>query len=333
MATINDVCKLAGVSKATVSRVINGSPQVKEQTRELVHSAMKSLGYQPNVLAQALATNTANSIGFVLPHFDSNYFGSALRQAAQKVQKANKKLFVMDSHNHLQGEIEAVRTLANQRCDSIVLYSRHLSEEQLIELQQQIKPPIIVLNRTLSEGLLYSFGFAQQQLADLAMDHLLSLGHTQIACITTPLNSETGKRRLASYKNKLTKAGIEVNPSLIIEGESNLSSGYAAGIELLKRGVSFTAIFACNDDMGLGAIRSLHERGIKVPDDISVIGIDNEPAATYSIPSLSSVAIPIEQLTIDAIDLAIRIVAHNENTPKYFEYLGELLPRESSRQR
>ena len=84
--------------------------------------------------------------------------------------------------------------------------------------------------------------------------------------------------------------------------------------------------------MGLGAIRALHERGVNVPDDISVIGIDNEPAATYSIPSLSSVAIPIEQLTVDAIELAIRIVAHHDNTPKYFEYLGELLPRESTRQ-
>ncbi|HIH0922950.1 TPA: LacI family DNA-binding transcriptional regulator, partial [Vibrio cholerae] len=126
MATINDVCKLAGVSKATVSRVLNETGQVKAQTREAVLAAMQQLGYQPNSLAQALATNTTNSIGLVLPHFESSYFGSILFEAEQGAQKAGKKLLVMNSKNSEQGEKEAVATLAAQRCDAILLYSRHL---------------------------------------------------------------------------------------------------------------------------------------------------------------------------------------------------------------
>lgn len=330
MATINDVRKLAGVSKSTVSRVINGSDNVKPHTRELVLNAMKSLGYQPNVLAQAFARNTANAVGLALPHFDSNYFGCALRQTAQKVQHANKKLFVMDTQNNVEGELEAVRTLANQRCDVIVLYSRHLTEVQLFNLQHQINPPIIVLNRTLAPGHMYSFGFAQEQFGDLAMDHLLALGHRDIACITTPLSHETGKRRLASYKNKLQAAGIDIDDDLIVEGESTLLSGYRGALELLKRKKSFTALFACSDGMGFGALRAFHEKKIKVPDDISIVSIDNEPLTAYSVPSLSSVTVPIEQLTNDAIDLALQIMHTEDYTPTHHEYCGELMVRESS---
>ncbi|EPT6811673.1 LacI family DNA-binding transcriptional regulator, partial [Vibrio cholerae] len=203
MATINDVCKLAGVSKATVSRVLNETGQVKAQTREAVLAAMQQLGYQPNSLAQALATNTTNSIGLVLPHFESSYFGSILFEAEQGAQKAGKKLLVVNSKNSEQGEKEAVATLAAQRCDAILLYSRHLSEAQLLELQQQYPSPLVILNRRLHHPQLHSFGLDQTQIAQLAMLHLLNLGHRHIACITSPLVSETGKIRYQVYQQAL----------------------------------------------------------------------------------------------------------------------------------
>ncbi|EOX3089076.1 LacI family DNA-binding transcriptional regulator [Vibrio cholerae] len=330
MATINDVCKLAGVSKATVSRVLNETGQVKAQTREVVLAAMQQLGYQPNSLAQALATNTTNSIGLVLPHFESSYFGSILFEAEQGAQQAGKKLLVVNSKNSEQGEKEAVATLAAQRCDAILLYSRHLSEVQLLELQQQYSPPLVILNRRLHHPQLHSFGLDQMQIAQLAMLHLLNLGHRHIACITSPLVSETGKIRYQVYQQALHEQGVELNSSLVIEGDNTLLGGYQAMQQLLQQGISMTAVFACNDDMALGAMRAMHEHGIHVPKQVSLIGIDNEPAAAFAIPSLSSVSLPIGELTQQAISLAVEIANKKPQDAQHRLYQGNLIAREST---
>lgn len=330
MATINDVCKLAGVSKATVSRVLNETGQVKAQTREAVLAAMQQLGYQPNSLAQALATNTTNSIGLVLPHFESSYFGSILFEAEQGAQKAGKKLLVVNSKNSEQGEKEAVATLAAQRCDAILLYSRHLSEVQLLELQQQYPSPLVILNRRLHHPQLHSFGLDQTQIAQLAMQHLLNLEHRQIACITSPLVSETGKIRYQVYQQALHEQGIELNSSLVIEGDNTLLGGYQAMQQLLQQGISMSAVFACNDDMALGAMRAMHEHGINVPKQVSLIGIDNEPAAAFAIPSLSSVSLPIGELTQQAISLAVEIANKKPQDAQHRLYQGSLIAREST---
>ncbi len=330
MATINDVCKLAGVSKATVSRVLNETGQVKAQTREAVLAAMQQLGYQPNSLAQALATNTTNSIGLVLPHFESSYFGSILFEAEQGAQKAGKKLLVMNSKNSEQGEKEAVATLAAQRCVAILLYSRHLNEVQLLELQQQHPSPLVILNRRLHHPQLHSFGLDQTQIAQLAMQHLLNLGHRQIACITSPLVSETGKIRYQVYQQALHEQGIELSSSLVIEGDNTLLGGYQAMQQLLQQGISMTAVFACNDYMALGAMRAMHEHGIHVPKQVSIIGIDNEPAAAFAIPSLSSVSLPIGELTQQAISLAVEIANKKPQDAQHRLYQGSLIAREST---
>ncbi|ENM5722053.1 LacI family DNA-binding transcriptional regulator [Vibrio mimicus] len=330
MATINDVCKLAGVSKATVSRVLNETGQVKAQTREAVLAAMQQLGYQPNSLAQALATNTTNSIGLVLPHFESSYFGTILFEAEQGAQKAGKKLLVVNSKNSEQGEKEAVAMLAAQRCDAILLYSRHLSEAQLLEVQQQYQPPLVILNRRLSHPQLHSFGLDQTQIAELAMQHLLNLGHRHIGCITSPLGSETGKIRHQVYQQALDEQGIKLDLSWTVEGDNTLLGGYQAMQQLLKRGISITAVFACNDDMALGAMRAMHEQDISVPKQISLMGIDNEPAAAFAIPSLSSVSLPIGDLTQQAVALAVQIANKQPQSAQHRLYQGELIVREST---
>ncbi|WP_154171777.1 LacI family DNA-binding transcriptional regulator [Vibrio metoecus] len=330
MVTINDVCKLAGVSKATVSRVLNETGQVKAQTREAVLAAMQQLGYQPNSLAQALATNTTNSIGLVLPHFESSYFGSILFEAEQGAQKAGKKLLVVNSKNSEQGEKEAVATLAAQRCDATLLYSRHLSEVQLLELQQQYPSPLVILNRRLHHPQLHSFGLDQTQIAQLAMLHLLNLGHRHIVCITSPLVSETGKIRYHVYQQALHEQGIELNLSFVIEGDNTLLGGYQAMQQLLQQGISMTAVFACNDDMALGAMRAMHEHGINVPKQVSLIGIDNEPAAAFAIPSLSSVSLPIGELTQQAMSLAVEIANKKPQDAQHRLYQGSLIAREST---
>jgi len=330
MATINDVCKAAGVSKATVSRVLNNSAQVKPATRQNVLAVMKELGYQPNTLAQALATNTSHSIGLVLPDFRSNYFGSILHYAGLGAQNAGKKLLVIRSKNSAEDERETVETIANQRCDAILVYSRHLCEQDLVELQKKVAQPLIVLNRQLSADTLSSFGLEQTQLASLAMEHLLNLGHRDIACITSPMTSETGRLRLSAYRQQLEQANITIHSPWIVEGDNTLEGGYKATQILLQTGEKFSAIFAANDDMAIGAIRALHDHGLDVPQDVSVIGIDNEPAAAYAIPSLSTVSLPIVRLTQDATALAVDQANKKNSHTSHQAYQGELVPREST---
>ena len=330
MATIKDVCKAAGVSKATVSRVINGSEYVKDQTRESVLAAMKSLGYQPNAFARALATNSYNTFGLILPHFESHYFSSMLTEAALDMQKADKKLFVMNSSDNAEGEEDAVRSLNAHNCDAILVYSRHLSEQQLSTLQQEIKTQLIVINRALDDEKLFSFGFDQEQVARLATNYLLDIGHKHVACITTPMSSSTGHKRLSAYKEALKEHCIEIVDSLILEGESTTKSGYDATIKLIDSGTPFSAIFSCTDSMAIGAIRALHDRGIKVPEDISVIGIDGDPTADYIVPRLSTVTLPVSELTRDAVTTALTLNNEQQTKQKHFQYQGSLQIKEST---
>lgn len=331
MVTINDVCKLAGVSKATVSRVLNETGQVKAETRQVVMDAMRQLGYQPNSLAQALATKTTHSIGLVLPHFESSYFGTILFEAEQGAQQAGKKLLVVNSKNTPQGEKEAVAILAAQRCDAILLYSRHLSESELFELQQQHQPSLVILNRRLSHPLLHSFGLDQAHIAQLAIQHLLQLGHQHIACITSPLNSDTGKIRYQAYQQALQQQGMTLDAtSWTVEGDNSLQGGYHAMQQLLKRDIGMTAVFVGNDEMALGALRALYEQGISVPEQLSLIAIDDEPAAAFAIPSLSSISLPIAALTQQAVALAVQIANKNPQPAQHLLFEGHLVAREST---
>jgi DNA-binding LacI/PurR family transcriptional regulator len=330
MANIKDVCRVAGVSKATVSRVINGSENVSEKTRQAVHAAMESLGYRPNAYARALATRSYNTFGLILPDFRSHYFSSVLTQASRQVQDAGKKLLVSHSGEGFAGEREAVRALHAQHCDLVIIYSRHLSEEQLVEIRKEIGVPLLVLNRRLSDRRLYSFSFDQQQIARCAIDHLLAQGHRQIACITTPLSSDTGEQRLQAYKAALTEHGIEVDARYVAEGKSDMQSGYSAVMQLLDSGTMFTALFACNDAMAIGALRALADRQIKVPSQVAVTGIDADPAAEFSIPRLSTVVLPIIELTKLAIDTALLLAKQEAVAIQHHCLDGSLKAAESS---
>ncbi|MEL0629559.1 LacI family DNA-binding transcriptional regulator [Psychromonas aquatilis] len=327
MSTILDVCKLAGVSKATVSRVINGTGQVKESTRDNVFSAMKELGYRPNRLAQALATNKTHTVGLVVSDFDGIHFGLLLKQAAASAELANKQLIVTDGHNDPAYEYEVILQLEAQ-CDAIVLYSRTLTDDHIQLLHKQLTIPIVVINRDLPEQLFHSVSFQQENAVTLMMNHLLTNGHKDIACITGHMNNPTGIARLNGYKNALKSASIPFQKSLLKNGHYDMKSGYQACQSLLKEKSNFTAIIAFNDCMALGALRALTEAGINVPEQVSIIGIDDDPVSEFFTPRLTTVKLPIVEMTKQAVELAITLCDESKPTHSY-QYQGELIQRES----
>jgi len=331
MSTISDVGKLAGVSKATVSRAINNKSHVKESTRQAVFLAMEQLKFKPNSLAQALASNSSNSIGLIISDFDGDYFGMLLKQAAMATEKAGKQLIVTDGHNDPLREIKAIESLVDRRCDVIVLYSRTLSEQDFIDLKKRILIPIVVINRHLGEQSYPAVCFNQEQASDLAIKQLLKMKHTQIACITSSLNSASGLLRFKAYREALTQKHIALNEGLIAEGDYTGASGYHACRKILATGIPFTALYAFNDDMAVGAMRALHEAGLKIPDDVSVIGIDNDPLSAYLNPPLASIELPIAAITNFAMNIALELAQGKKVEAKTQEFKGKLIVRDSIR--
>ncbi|RYC40994.1 LacI family DNA-binding transcriptional regulator [Pectobacterium zantedeschiae] len=328
MKTMLEVAKRAGVSKATVSRVLNGTGQVKQSTRDAVFQAMDELGYRPNFLARSLARRTSNSIGLVISNFDGPYFGRLLRRAAEMAESSGKHLIVTDGHDTPEDELRAVQLLSDRQCDAIILYTRYMSETDIMTLLNTLTIPIMVMNRDLPQARERCIFFRQQQAALDVVNYLIEQGHREIACITAPMQTPTARARLAGYHQALLDHQIEVDPRRVAHGTSMVASGYHAARQLLNNSVSFSALFVSNDDMAIGAMKALYEAGKKLPQDVSIFGFDDEPCATYLHPSLSTVYMPIEEMAAAAITQVLDLIAGKDVKPLE-PFTGELKLRES----
>ncbi len=328
MVTMLDVSLRAGVSKATVSRVLNGTGQVKESTRKQVFKAMEELGYRPNFLARSLANRSSNSVGLVVSTFDGFYFGRLLQQASRQTEAYGKQLIVTDGHDTPQKELEAVQMLADRHCDAIVLYTRFMSERALMSLMNAIRVPLVVINRDVTQARERCVFFEQQDAAFQATEYLIEQGHRDIACITVPISTPTGQARLMGYRKALQKHGIRFNEERVKNGDSTMTVGHQLCQELLESRVPFTALFACNDDMALGASKALFQAGIRIPQDMSLFGFDDAPSAQWLQPALSTVYLPIDNMITTAIDQAIRL-ANGEDLKPIPPFVGTLVLRES----
>ena len=330
MATINDVSKLAGVSKATVSRVINDKGQIKDSTRKIVFEAMETLNYKPNSLAQALATKVSNNIGLITSVFDGNFFGVLLKESAKLADQAGKQLIVTDGHNDPQREKEAIDSLVARHCDVIILYSRKLTQQDFKDIKARTSTPIVVMNRQVQDNTYRSVWFDHFHASQLAITHLLEHGHTSIACITASMSSRTVKLSYQAFQDSLLQRGLEINNQIVAHGDYLIEGGYRACKKILSTKQSFTALYAFNDDMAIGAMRALYEAGIKVPEEVSVIGIDNEPFGSFVTPSLTTVELPIKEMTNTAMKIALDLANGDEVTSIETMFQGKVINREST---
>ncbi|KGY11750.1 LacI family transcriptional regulator [Vibrio tubiashii] len=330
MATISDVSRIAGVSKATVSRVINGTGQVKESTRLLIESVMKDLNYKPSSVAQALATKSGNSIGLVLSDFTGSYFGLLLKQASISADSMGKQLLIADGHNHAESELQAVHSLVEKRCDVVVLYSRMLSEQQLIALNQSIDVPLVNVGRRLPEEAGFSVSFDQQHAVKMAVEHLVSLGHRAITYVGPPPNTPTSVSRLEGFHSTVKTHSKKRLSTHHLDCNFGFIEGYAAGKELLSGSSLPQALVTASDDIAVGCIKAFSEQGINVPDDISIVSIDNDPFSAFVIPSLTTVDLPIQAITQRAMEVAQQLV-QGQSIPSAEVIQGSLISRCSAK--
>jgi len=332
MVTILDVAKKAGVSKATVSRALNGKVVVSHNVKARINKAIEETGYRPNLLARRLATNESNSVGLVITNglYDGPFFSSMTYQAATCSEQHQRQLVLADGKHCSEDEKNAINLLLQLRCEAIMIYPKYLTVDELDDIIDSSSVPIMVINRELKRHRANSV-FVDNQLCSTQMvNHLLEKGHRRIAFITGTTGSPTGEQRLLGYRNALEKAGIIPDESLIVHGSYRPESGYKAGLELLKNNADFTCVLAANDDMAMGAIKAFTEHGYAIPADISVAGFDDAPIGRYFTPALTTVHIPMDQMIKDALQI---LLSPSETPVPLPAHSGTLVIRDSIAER
>ncbi len=317
-----DVAAHAGVSHQTVSRVLNGSPLVKDATKERVLEAIAALGYRRNNAARMLATNRSRRIGMVSAHL-ALHGPSRIAVAVQEAgHEADYDVSLVGLSELSAESLEsAVGRLLDEAVEAIVVAVAHRAA---IETTRALELPIpVVLVQGVTAGEVMAAGIDQAAGAALATDHLLDLGHRRIAHVSGPLDwVEAGQRR-DGWRQAHERRGLLPGPELA--GDWSPASGYAAGNRLVQD-EAVTAVFAANDGMALGLLKAFHEQGRRVPEDLSVVGFDDIPEAAYFWPALTTVSQEFSALGRVAVDLTLRALA-GEEAPMASLVVPELMVR------
>lgn len=292
--TLEEVAVRAGVSPSTVSRILNGTATVSDVKRRAVDEAIAALGFVPNPVARGLAGGRTLSIGVVTQAIDSPFYGGALRGIEDALATAGYSALFVSGHWDAAVEARCIETLRARRVDGLIILTGRLSDGALRTVARQL--PVVVTGRKLKAPGLYALDFDDFGGARLATDHLISLGHRRIAFIAGDPVHPDARERLRGYRASLEAAGLRYDPALVAPGAFHEHSGMQAVNRLLDSGQRFTGLFAANDQMAAGASLALHRHGLRVPQDVSVVGYDDLPGSLYAVPPLTSVHQPVQEL-------------------------------------
>jgi len=314
MATIYEVSELAGVSLATVSRVMNDSAKVSPKTREKVEAAMQELGYRPNSIAQSLASSCSNSVGVLVPMFFGPFYGEILSGIETELRDAGKHAIITAGRNDAESEVAGIEFLLSRNCDALILLVDHVTDDYLVKLSQG-PVPFVLLSRSIPELADRCICLDNEMGGYLATKAVLVLGHTQLAYISGPLWKDDASERLAGHKRALAEFGVESDPRLTFEGNYQEDGGSRGMDYLCSLGIPFSAVICANDEMAAGVAGFARERGMNIPDEISLMGFDNVFFSRYFRPKLSTVNHPIGKMG----QMAARCILRNVYSQAQFE--------------
>ncbi|WP_330992663.1 HTH-type transcriptional regulator GalS [Pluralibacter gergoviae] len=304
MITIRDVARHAGVSVATISRVLNNSPLVSPDTRERVMRAVAELGYRPNANAQALASQVSDTIGVVVMDVSDPFFGALVKAVDTVAQQYQKHVLIGNSYHEAEKERSAIEVLIRKRCNALIVHAKALSDEELGEFLRQVSG-MVIINRIVPGYEHRCVGLDNVSGAIMATRMLLNQGHRSIGYLGSAHGIEDTRLRQAGWQQALAEAGIAASDAWVGVGSPDLQGGEAAMVELLGRNQGISAVFAYNDSMAAGALTALKDNGIQVPQQLSLIGFDDIPIARYTDPQLTTVRYPIISMAKLATELAL----------------------------
>ncbi len=310
--TLRLVAQRSGVSLTTASRVINNAPHVSRAKRDAVLAAVADLGFVPNTIAKALADGRTQTIGLVAQYFESPFYALMLRGVEEALSQAEYALVVASGHWNAEEEAGCIRSLRARQVDGIIVLTGLLDDAFLTQLAAEL--PVVVTGRTLQAEGLHALRTDDFAGARAATRHLLDGGHTRIAHICGDPTHPDAHERERGYRAALEEAGIAVDPALLLPGDYWEPSGTRAAEQLLASGVPFSAIFAANDQMAAGATQALHRHGLRVPEDVSIVGFDDLLAAAHANPPSTTVSLSVAELGRRAAQAMLDLLAHRRPT-------------------
>jgi len=328
LPTIYDVAKAAGVSIATVSRVLNGYPFVAEKTREKVLRAMQELNYSPNLLAAALMKKNTYTVGLLIPDISNPFFAEITRGVEDAANKFGFNIIICNTDNDPEKETKYVNLLLQKSVDGLIFATSEIANQNILMLKERQFPLVLIAREV--EGIEVDVVLADNfQGAYEGVKYLISLGHRRIAFLGESLNIKSTRERQAGYEKALQEAGIPVEAELIVTGLKSLEEAYHR-MRLFYPKARPTAIFAANDVLAIGAIRALKELGLSIPRDVSVLGFDDTVFASIAEPPLSSVAQPMRQMGKMAMTRLISRIRNKEEKCRRIVLPTKLIIRTST---
>jgi DNA-binding LacI/PurR family transcriptional regulator len=332
-ATLEQVAELAGVSRATVSRVINGQPRVSRKTRVAVERAAARLGYVPNRAARSLVTRRNDSIGLVIPEpteqfFNDPFFAHLVRGISEGLAEPGVQLVLFMPQSRDE-EARLADYLAGGHVDGVLLVSLHGLDELPVRLKRQ-GIPVVLCGRPLVGAELSYVDADNRRGAMQAVDHLVGQDRRVIATVAGPQDMCAGIDRLDGYRRALQAAGRELSPELEEVGDFTYEGGQAAMHALLERRPDIDAVFVTQDLMALGAMSVLRARGRKVPDDVAVMGFDDSPVGRTANPPLSTIRQPTDLMGREMVRLLLQMIASGDQRSQQLILGTELIVRASS---
>lgn len=331
--TIKDVANKVGVSITTVSRVSNGCKGVSAKTRRRVLNAIKELTYSPSAMASGLKTRLSKSIGIAVPETIGDFYGEVINGIESTATENGYNLIISLNHHIVREELSAVNFFKAKKVDGAILVTTSGDDDYISSLIKE-GFDIILLDRDPHGLKVDTVKTDNFRGGYIATEYLLNLGHSAILFIEGVSYIDSSKERFNGYKKALRDKGIKFNSNFILSGNFFVESGYSSIKKYLdEHGINFSAIFAANDQMAMGAIKALNDKGISVPDEVSIVGFDDSYISPYVIPPLTTIKQRREEMGRVAAELLLdRISSHNEKekTPRQIILSIELIERKSA---
>lgn len=337
MSTIQDVAKRAGVSISTVSRVVNQTVKVDPATEHRVREAITVLNYRPNLLARSFRRKQTQTIGLLVPDNSNPFFAEIARVIEDVGFEEGYSVILCNSDLSEAKQSAYVDVLLAKRVDGLILTSTGLvSPANGYDVMERILGagvPSVVIDRDLEGTAVDQVLVDNVEGGRLAGEYLAALGHRDIACLVGPHDLTPSAGRIAGFRRAMATAGLALAGKAIVRGNGRFDGGAEATRQLLERNVPFTAIFAFNDAMAIGAIGALRRAGLRVPQDVSVIGFDDTPLATAMFPTLTTIAQPIGEMGRRSLRLLLDRIANRDAPISRIILPATLMERESCRAR
>ncbi len=325
---IKDVADKAGVSVATVSRVINNNPNVKARLKQRVLQAIEEIGYQPSGIARSMRNQSLPVVGLIISDIQNPFFTSMVRAVEDTALENGYTVLLCNSDEDPKKEQLYIDVMARERVAGIIIIP---SRSESCPALKKLKVPIVVVDRKLRDIRTDTVLLDNVAGSKLAMEHLIQLGHRRIGLVGAPTSASVGADRFLGYQKALQDHGIEVDQSLIQMGDFKEPGGYRATLRLLELERKPTAVFAANNLMTMGMLKAVREKGVRIPEDLSVIGFDDMPWLTLITPPMTTVGQPVYKMGAEAARLLFeRLSSGPEKPPSRIVLKPELIIRSST---